>query len=139
MYKRLFICLSFSLSIVTACNAEPQVFIGEQNEVQAGTEEVKVTPSKEGNDEIINLLNEIKKELIVSIAKQPGIEKESIEIIVGTSSVEGNIDVDVSVSLPKDAKIDDATIQQIVEDIIKIVSKKENVTISEENVEIKIK
>ena len=92
--------------------------------------------SAQSNDEILNLLNEIKYELIASIAKQTGLEKESIEIMVGADSVGENIDVDVSVNLPKDAKIDEATIQQIVEDIIRIVSKKENVTISDENIEI---
>ncbi|UJL45877.1 hypothetical protein KFZ58_16080 [Virgibacillus sp. NKC19-16] len=101
-------------------------------------QEVEATPTNGGNEEIINLLNEIKKELIVSIPKQTGLEKGSIGIIVSTSSssVKGNIDIDVSIGLPKGTKIDDATIQQIVEDIIKIVSKKENVKISVENIKI---
>ena len=44
----------------------------------------------------------------------------------------------VSVGFPKDAKVDDTMIQQIVEDSIKNVSETENVTISEENITIKI-
>ena len=43
-----------------------------------------------------------------------------------------------SVGFPKDAKIDDTLIQQIVEDSIKNVSETEKVTISEENIKIKI-
>ncbi|WP_179152002.1 hypothetical protein [Oceanobacillus senegalensis] len=35
MYKRLLVCLLFSLSIVTACNADPQSFIGESNNWKA--------------------------------------------------------------------------------------------------------
>ncbi|WP_087974794.1 hypothetical protein [Oceanobacillus rekensis] len=93
-----------------------------------------VTSSNEENDDILYLLNEIKYELIASITKQTGLD--SIEIMVGSHSVGENIDVDVLVNLPKDAKIGEATIQQIVKDIIRIVSKKENVTISEENIKI---
>jgi hypothetical protein len=35
MYKRLFICLLLSLSIVTACNSEPKSFIGESDNWKA--------------------------------------------------------------------------------------------------------
>ncbi|WP_200411308.1 hypothetical protein [Virgibacillus salexigens] len=94
--------------------------------------------NEDDTDEIINLLNEIKKELIVSIAKRTGLKKESIGIIVSTSSVKVDIDIYVSVGLPKDAKIDDTTIQKIVEDIIRIVSKKEDVIISGENIKVTI-
>ncbi|MBC5637003.1 hypothetical protein H8S33_09310 [Ornithinibacillus sp. BX22] len=89
-----------------------------------------------GTDFILNVLNQIKYELIASIAKQTGLEKDSIEIMVGSGSDSFGENIDVSVDLPKDAKIDEATIQQIVKNIIRIVSKKENVTISEENIEI---
>lgn len=44
----------------------------------------------------------------------------------------------VSVGFPKNVKVDDTMIQQIVEDSIKKVSEAENVTISEENITIKI-
>ncbi|AVR00290.1 hypothetical protein OBCHQ24_15170 [Oceanobacillus iheyensis] len=94
--------------------------------------------SAQSIDDRLDLLIEIKHEIIASIAKQTGLEKGSIEIMVSSDSVVENIDVYVSVNLPKDAKIDEATIQQIVESIIRIISKKENATISEENIEITI-
>ena len=50
----------------------------------------------------------------------------------------GTGSIDVSVGFPKDAKVDDTMIQQIVEDSIKNVSESENVIISEENITIKI-
>lgn len=45
----------------------------------------------------------------------------------------------VSVGFPKDAKIDNTLIQQIVEDSIKNVSEAETVTDSEEKINMKIK
>jgi hypothetical protein len=56
--------------------------------------------------------------------------------VLGGCTVEGNIDV--SVGFPKDAKVIDTVIQQIVEDSIKKVFETENVAISEENIIIKI-
>ncbi|MEK5068657.1 hypothetical protein [Sporosarcina sp. FSL K6-1508] len=51
----------------------------------------------------------------------------------------GNVkELSVSVSFPKDIKVDDTLIQQIVEDSVKKVSETENETISEENITIKI-
>ena len=47
-------------------------------------------------------------------------------------------DIDVSIGFPKDRKVDDTLIQQIVEDSIMKVSETENITISEENITIKI-
>ena len=53
--------------------------------------------------------------------------------------LEGNLkELSVSVGFLKDVKVDDTLIQQIVEDSIKKVSETENVTISEENITIKI-
>ena len=51
----------------------------------------------------------------------------------------GNFEeMSISVSFPKDVKVDDTMIQQIVKDCIKKVSEAENVTISEEDITIKI-
>ena len=75
---------------------------------------------------------------MVSITEQTALETESIAIMLDGGTVEGNIEVSCSVGLPKDAKIDDTMIQQIVEDSIKNVSETENVTISQENITIKI-
>ncbi|MFH7428843.1 hypothetical protein, partial [Pseudomonas syringae group genomosp. 7] len=54
------------------------------------------------------------------------------------SIIEGNIEVSCSVGFPKDKKIDDTLIKEIVEDTIKNVSENENESISEENLTIKI-
>ena len=51
----------------------------------------------------------------------------------------GTDELTVSVGFPKDAKIDDTLIQQIVEDSIKNVSETETVTTSEEKIKMKIK
>ena len=83
-----------------------------------------------------NLLSVLQNEIIVSITEQTEIDSESIAIMLGGSPDNGIIDV--SVSFPKDAKVDDTMIQQIVEDSIKKVSESENVTISEKNITIKI-
>ncbi|WP_253278932.1 topoisomerase [Psychrobacillus sp. FJAT-21963] len=81
-----------------------------------------------------NFLSELQNEIIVSITEQTGLDSESIAIMLGGSVKE----ISVSVSFPKDVKVDDTMIQQIVEDSIKKVSETENVTISEENITIKI-
>ena len=47
-------------------------------------------------------------------------------------------EISVSVGFLKDVKVDETLIQQIVEDSIKKVSETENVTISEDNIKIKI-
>ena len=53
--------------------------------------------------------------------------------------LDGNFkELSVSVGFLKDVKVDDTLIQQVVEDSIKKVSETENVTISEENITIKI-
>ncbi|PLS18030.1 hypothetical protein CVD28_10150 [Bacillus sp. M6-12] len=72
--------------------------------------------------------------ILVAITEQTEIDSESIAIMLGGSPVNGIFDA--SVSFPKDVKGDDTMIQQIVEDSIKNVYKKENVAISEENITI---
>ena len=77
-------------------------------------------------------LSELQDEIIVAITEQTAIEVDSI--MLG-----GNLkELSVSVGFLKDVKVDDTLIQQIVEDSIKKVSETENVTISEENITIKI-
>ena len=123
--------------LLVGCNGEQK-----EEQVQAKTtevieseQEVVVTPNDGENDES-NLLSELQNEIIVSITKQTEIDSESIAIMLGGSPVKGIIDV--SVSFPKNVKVDDTLIQQIVEDSIKKVSETENVAISEENITIKI-
>lgn len=71
-----------------------------------------------------------------SIPEQTNLNSESI----GAIMVDGNFkDLTVSVSFPKDVKVADTLIQQIVEDSIKKVSEEEKVTISKEHITIKIK
>ncbi|MEC1178360.1 topoisomerase [Metasolibacillus meyeri] len=92
-------------------------------------EQIQVVESKQGK-----LLSELKNKIIASITEQTELDSESIAIMLG-----GNVtEISVSVGFPKDVKVDDTLIQQIVRDSIKNVSETENVTISEENITIKI-
>ena len=81
-----------------------------------------------------SLFSELQNEIILSITEQTELESDSLAIMLGGGADEFT----VSVGFPKDAKIDNTLIQQIVEDSIKKVSETENVTISEENITIKI-
>ncbi|MFJ7827786.1 topoisomerase [Psychrobacillus sp. NPDC096623] len=97
--------------------------------------EIVVSQRDGGNDEISNLISELKNEIIVSITEQTELEGDSLVIMIDG----GTDELTVSVGFPKDAKIDDTVIQQIVEDSIKNVSETETVTISENKLKIKIK
>ncbi|MDI2587051.1 topoisomerase [Psychrobacillus sp. NEAU-3TGS] len=88
-----------------------------------------------GDEGISNLISELKNEIIVSITEQTELESDSLAIMIDG----GTDELTVSVGFPKDAKIDDTLIQQIVEDSIKNVSETETETISEEKMKIKIK
>lgn len=115
----------FSSIFLVGCNGEPEVVVLEDSE----NEENDADLSSE-----LNLVSELKSEVITSITEQTELDKESIAIMV-----DGNVkDMTVSVSYPKDIKVDETTIQQAVEDSIKKVSEAENVTISEEDITIKI-
>ena len=115
----------FSSILLVGCNT---------TEVLESEQEVVVSQKNGENDGIPNLLSELKNEIIVSITEQTELESESISIMVGGSIVKEIIDV--SLGFPKDVKVDDTTIQQIVKDSIKNVSETENVAISEENIRI---
>lgn len=95
--------------------------------------EVVVSQREGGNVGISNLISELKNEIIVSITEQTELESDSIAIMIDG----GTDELTVSVGFPKDAKIDDTLIPQIIEDSIKNVSETE--TISEEKMKIKIK
>ena len=96
--------------------------------------EVVVSQRDGGNDGISNLISELQNEIIVSITEQTELESDSLTIMIDG----GTDELTVSVGFPKDAKIDDTLIQQIVEDSIKNVSETEPVTVSEEKTKIKI-
>ena len=117
----------FSSILLVACNGEPEVVVLDDS--KNGESDAHLSPES-------NFLSELKNEIIVSITEQTELDSESIAIMLGAGTVQGNIDV--SVGFPKGAKVDDTMIQQIVEDSIKKVSEKENVTISEEDITIKI-
>lgn len=102
-----------------------------EEQVQVIENEQNVAESEHGE-----LLSELNNEIIASIIEKTKVDRESIAIMLGHGTSQGNIDV--SVGFPKDAKVDDTLIQQIVEDAVKKVSETENVTISEENIAIKI-
>lgn len=106
-----------------------------------GESEVEVIDISENNENDANLspessfFSEVHNEIMGSIPEQTNLNSESI----GAIMVDGNFkDLTVSVSFPKDVKVADTLIQQIVEDSIKKVSEKEKVTISKEHITIKI-
>ncbi|ALC85326.1 hypothetical protein AM499_05495 [Bacillus sp. FJAT-22090] len=117
----------FSLILLVGCNGEPEVEVIDAP--KNGENDANLLSESESN-----FLSELQNEIIVSITELTGFDSESIAIMLGGSVKE----ISVSVSFPKDVKVDDTMIQQIVEDSIKKVSETENVTISEENITIKI-
>ena len=117
----------FSSILLVGCNGEPEVVVLDDS--TNGESVANLSPES-------TFLSELKNEIIVSITEQTELESESIAIMLGAGTLQGNIDV--SVGFPKDRKIDDTLIQQIVEDSIKKVSETENVKISEEDITIKI-
>lgn len=113
----------FSSFLLFGCNAEPEVVVLEDSENEADSSSESI------------FLTELQDEIIVSITDQTELDKDSIETVM----VSGGADeLTVSVSFLKDVKVDDTMIEKIVEDSIKKVSEKENITISEENTTIKI-
>ena len=128
MKKALISGILFSLILLVGCSGEPEV-------------EVIDAPKNEGNKENLfsesetNLLSELKNEIMVSITEQTEFDMESIGAIMLGGNVE---ELSVSVGFPKDVKVDNTKIRQIVEDSIKKVSETENVTISEGNITIEI-
>ncbi|WP_260631058.1 topoisomerase [Bacillus sp. S/N-304-OC-R1] len=85
--------------------------------------QVVVSQRDGGNDGISNLISELKNEIIVSITEQTELDGDSLAIMIDG----GTDELTVSVGFPKDAKIDDTLIQQIVEDSIKNVSETETI------------
>lgn len=118
----------FSSILLVGCNKEEIIDITENKENDANV----MSESKE-----LNLISEFKTEIMASITEQTELDSESIEgIMVSGSPVKGIIDI--SISFPKNTKVDDKMIKQIIKDSIKKVSETENITISEENITIKI-
>ncbi|WP_339259693.1 topoisomerase [Lysinibacillus sp. FSL K6-3209] len=118
----------FSSILLVGCNKEEIIDITGNKENDANV----ISESKE-----LNLISEFKTEIMASITEQTEMDNESIEgIMVSGSPVKGIIDI--SISFSKDIKVDDKMIKQIIKDSIKKVSKTENITISEENITIKI-
>ncbi|WP_052130086.1 hypothetical protein [Ureibacillus sinduriensis] len=124
--KALISGIVFISILLVGCSEEPEVVVLDDSE--NGENDVNLSPES-------NFLSELKNEILESIPEQTELDSESIEAIM----VDGNFEeMSVSVSFSKDVKVDDAMIQQIVEDSIKKVSETENVEISKENVTIKI-
>ena len=115
----------FSSILLVGCNDEEATDITIME-----TDETDETLSAESN-----VLSELKNEIIVSITEQTELDSESITIMLGGNPSK---EMTISVGFPKDEKVDDTSIQQIVKDSIKKVSETENVTISEDNVTIQI-
>ena len=123
--KKLIIGIVFSSILLVGCNGE--------------TEDVVFDDSKnsESNDNLaLDVISQLKNEIMASIIEQTELDRESI----GAVMLDGNPfdEMTISASFPKDVKVDDTMIQQIIEDSIKTVSETENVAISEEGITIKI-
>ena len=123
MLKKVIFSGIVSISILlTGCNEEPEVIVLEDTGIEEDLSPESI------------FFSELHNEIILSVPKQAGIDSEKMSIFLG-----GNLKMlSVSVSFPKDVKVDDTLIQQIVEDSIKKVSEKENVTVGEEELTIKI-
>lgn len=129
MKKAIISGIVFSTILLVGCNGEEK-----GGQLIESEQEAVVAPTNEENDEL-KLLSELKDEITVSITEQTELDSESIAIMVDGNPFK---EMTISVSFPKDAKVDDTTIQQIVEDSFKKVYESENVAISEENITIKI-
>lgn len=115
----------FSSTLLVGCNGEPETVVIDSPENEESSAEL--SPES-------NFFSELQNEVIASIAEQTELDRESIAITVG-----GNLkEMTVSVSYPKDVKVDETMIQQAVEESIKKVSKAENIAISEEDITINI-
>ncbi|WP_301109403.1 topoisomerase [Sporosarcina sp.] len=116
----------FSLILLVGCNGEQEVIV--LDDLKKSENDSNLSPES-------NFLSELQNEIIVSITEQTKLDSDSIETVM----VSGDTDeLTVSVSFPKDVKVDDSMIQLLIEDSIKKVSEKENITVSEENITIKI-
>ena len=123
MKKALISGIVFCSILLVGCN---------KTEVLESEQEVVVSQGTVENDGISNLISELKNEITVSITEQMELESDSLTIMVDG----GTDELTVSVGFPKDSKIDDTLIQQIVEDSIKNISETETETTSEEQIKI---
>ena len=124
MKKAIFKWILFCSILLVGCNT---------TEVLESEQEVVVSQRYGGDDGISNLISELQNEIIVSITEQTELESDSLAIMIDG----GTGELTVSVGFPKDTKIGDTLIQQIVEDSIKNVSETE--TVSDEKIKMKIK
>lgn len=122
--KAIYSGVLFCTILLVGCNT---------TEVLESEQEVVVSQRNMVDNGISNLISELHNEIIVSITEQTELESDSLSIMIDG----GTDELTVAVGFPKDAKIDDTLIQQIVEDSIKNVSETE--TGSEEKIKIKIK
>ncbi|WP_336635978.1 topoisomerase [Lysinibacillus fusiformis] len=107
--------------LLVGCNEEEK---GGQGVVSE--QEAVVAPPNEENTEL-TLLSDLKNEIIRSITEQTELDSESIAIMLdGNPSKE----MSISVSFPKNEKVDDLVIQPLIKDVIKHVSETENITIT---------
>lgn len=116
----------FSSILLVGCNEKGEVVVLEDSE--NGENDADLSPES-------HFLSELHNEIMESIPEQTELDSESIEAIMLGGNFE---EMSVSVSFSEVVKVDDAMIQQIVEDSIKKVSETENVEINNENVTIKI-
>lgn len=124
MKKAMFSGILFFSILLVGCNT---------TEVLESEQELMVSQRNLEDDGISNLISGLHNEIIKSITEQTELESDSLSLMIDG----GTDELTVAVGFPKDAKIDDTLIQQIVEDSIKNVSETE--TVSEEKIKINIK
>ena len=119
----------FMSILLVGCNGEEKEGQGVESE-----QEAVVAQTDEENAEL-TLLSELENEILRSITEQTELDSESIAIMLdGNPSKE----MTISVSFPKNVKVDDSVIQPLIEDSIKHVTETENVTMNKENITITI-
>lgn len=115
----------FIAILLAGCNGEQEVVVLDDS--KNGENDANLSSDS-------NFLSELQNEIIASIKEETELGK-SMAIMLGGNTVHG---MTVSVSFPKNAKFNDAVIQQIVKDAVLKVSATENVAISEKEITLKI-
>lgn len=139
-----YLCIGVVLGTIalSACGekvAKEQVQV-EMTEVLANGQTVVVEPEMEIDDELAYWLFEKKTELKDLISKQINLESESV--LVTLSPISEAEDFSCTMVLVTDSIMDDATIQQVVDNIISFISEqggkihKENILITNGSGEI---
>lgn len=132
MNKAILLIITVCGIILVGCNNEKNDNSA-QDELTEVNKQEDVSPLNQENRDSV-LTSELTDELKTAITNQMALEIDSI--MLETYTVNGVIEVTCSIGLLKDVEIEDNTVDQLIEVIINTVSKKDNLSISEDNIEI---